>query len=73
MTDKQWQKIIMQCQEAGKLHLDLLKIAEDEYEKRYGVSPSEVDDDWWIDSLHYCKGSTDLKLIQESAELHRKD
>lgn len=73
MTDKEWQSVIKKCQKAGLQHLAFLKIAEDEYIKRYGHHPSEVDDDWWIDSLHYCKGDTDLKKIKDSAELHCND
>jgi hypothetical protein len=73
MTDKEWQSVIKKCQKSGLEHLGYLKIAEDEYIKRYGHHPSEVDDDWWIDSLHYCKGDTDLKKIKDSAELHCND
>jgi hypothetical protein len=68
MTDKQWQSVINKCRSAGDEHLRLLKIAEDEYVRRYGQHPSEVDDDWWIDALHQCKGNTDLQKIKESAE-----
>ncbi len=67
MTDKQWQRVIDKCQEAGQEHLRLLRIAEAEYEKRYGHNPSEVDDDWWIDTVHYCKGNTDIELIKMAA------
>lgn len=69
MTDKQWQLVINKCVKAGNKHLTLLKIAEDEYIRRYGHNPSEVDDDFWIDALHQCKGSTDINKIKESAEL----
>lgn len=69
MTDKKWQSLIKKCQKAGNEHLRLLKIAEDEYVKRYGHNPSEVDDDWWIDTLHYGRGSTDLNLIKKAAEM----
>lgn len=52
MTDKEWQTVIDACYKAGKEHLRLLKIAEKEYIRRYKHNPSEVDDDYWIDSLH---------------------
>jgi hypothetical protein len=68
VTYKQWQSIIDKCKKAGDEHLRLLKIAENEYERRYGHYPSEVDDDWWIDVLHYCKGDTSVDAIKESAE-----
>jgi len=70
MTDKQWQKVINKCRKAGEEHLAYLHTAENEYIKRYGHNPSEVNDDWWIDTLHYCKGDTDLQKIKDSAELH---
>lgn len=68
MTDTQWQSVIDKCYKAGREHLRLLDIAEKEYEKRYGFHPSDVDDDWWIDTLHYCNGDTDLGSIKSSAE-----
>lgn len=69
MTDKQWQSVINECRKAGNEHLRLLGVAEEEYIRRYGHNPSEIDDDWWIDALHFCKGDTDLKGIKQSAEL----
>lgn len=72
MTDKEWEHIIERCRKAGDEHKRLLKISEDEYQKRYGQSPSDVDDDWWIDSLHICTGDTDLQKIKNSAELHKE-
>ena len=70
MTDKKWQEIITACRVAGDEHLRLLRIAEDEYIRRYKYNPSEVDDDEWIDALHYCNGHSDLSKLKESAELH---
>ena len=69
MTDKKWHEIIIKCKAACDEHLRLLKIAEEEYYKRYGNSPSDVNDDWWIDTLHYGRGSTDLDLIKKAAEM----
>lgn len=69
MTDKKWHEIISKCKAACDEHLRLLKIAEDEYFQRYGNAPSDVNDDWWIDTLHYGNGSTDLDLIKKAAEM----
>ena len=69
MTDKKWHEVIIKCKAACDEHLRLLKIAEEEYIKRYGIAPSELNDDWWIDTLHYGIGSTDLDLIKKSAEM----
>ena len=71
MTDKKWQEVIDKCRAMGDEHKRLLLIAEDEYQRRYGHKPSDVDDDWWIDSLHYCTGDTDLKGIKKSAEMRK--
>lgn len=68
MTDKQWNKVIVKCKTACDKHKYLLKIAEDEYERRYGNNPSEVDDDWWIDALHCGNGSIGLEKIIENAK-----
>jgi hypothetical protein len=73
MTDKKWQKVINDCRKAGDLHKNLLKLAEVEYVNRYGHTPSEVDDDWWIDTLHYCTGDTFLEDIIKSAQQHKEN
>ena len=70
MKDTEWQKVIIDCCKAKDEHSRLMAIAEREYERRYGHSPSDVDDDWWIDTVHYGRGSVDLKKIKESADLH---
>ena len=68
MKNKEWHDIIIKCKKANDEHKRLLKIAEKEYERRYGKNPSEVDDDWWIDVMHYGNGSTDLDKIIDSAK-----
>lgn len=30
-----------------------LEVIETEYERRFGVNPSDIDDDFWIDTFHY--------------------
>ena len=71
MTDKNWQKVIDECYSCLQKSKELLKVAEQEYERRYGNNPSDVDDDWWIDTLHYGNGGTDLKKIKQSAEMRK--
>jgi hypothetical protein len=72
MTDKQWESLIKKTIQAFRNHQQNLKLAEDEYVRRYGEHPSEVDDDFWIDIMHYGNGSCDMKGIKESAEWHQK-
>ena len=53
MTDKKFQDLIddtLRCLKAYKLALGQAEI---EYERRYGTNPNEVDDSFWIDSMHY--------------------
>jgi hypothetical protein len=70
MTDKQWHKTIVASCKAYKEAIRLRNIAEDEYKKRYGKFPSDWDDDWWIDTVHYGRGDYDLDKIKESAQSH---
>lgn len=67
MTDKQFQKLIDRCVKAAKLHYALLQDAEAEYERRFGYIPSDVDDDFWIDSLHHGEDCT-VEQVTQSAE-----
>lgn len=68
MEDKEWLEVIKSCQRAGREHKRLLAIAEQEYEARYGQNPSDVDDDWWIDTVNYCTGETTLEQIDKAAK-----
>lgn len=67
MTDKKWLKVIEECSDVYAKYLALLEIAEEEYIRRYGNNPSDVDDDWWIDCMHYGVGAIDLDKIKQSA------
>lgn len=44
-------------------------MAEDEYERRYGSHPSDIDDNEWIDSLHVV--GIPIK-VEQVEELHSK-
>lgn len=72
MTDKQFQKILDTLTDAHRNYLDLLKLAEDEIIRRYGVHPSEIDNDEWIDSYHQGLGHMTIKQLDESMNLHMK-
>lgn len=71
MTDKQWEKIIKKANEVINLHNSLRSQAEEEYERRYGQNPSEWDDDYWIDTVHYGHGNVEISKIKEQAEIHK--
>ena len=62
--------IELKYQKKDKNYKKLLQELEDEYEARYGQTPSEVDDDFFIDSFDYCQGNLPtLEQVQEMAEL----
>lgn len=69
MTDKKFQVLINQVARAGTHYQSLLLEAEKEYERRFGYSPSDLDDDGWIDALHINPSSISVKEVTESAEL----
>jgi hypothetical protein len=72
MTDKKWYNLMMKCQKHGKEHKRLIKLIEDEYFSRYGYYPSDVDDDWWIDTFHYTSGNIDFDKIKQEAENYNR-
>jgi hypothetical protein len=71
MTDKQFQKAIDKARIA--FYHRLLKIAEDEYEKRYNCHPSDVDDDEWIDSMHLIGVSITVSKVEESVKIRQNE
>jgi hypothetical protein len=68
MTDQEWENLIRKCRSKGDEYWALLKQAEAEYEARYGHNPSDVDNDYWIDTLHYGHGGIDIAEIKRIAE-----
>jgi hypothetical protein len=70
MTDAQFQKSIDKTMSLLVKYKSALKIAENEYERRYGANPSEIDDNYWIDSLHIGYGS---RLTVDTVERNAKD
>ena len=68
MTDKQFQIILDTLSLARRNYIDLLKLAEDEIIKRYGVHPSDIDNDQWIDMYHQGCGHMTVEQVNESME-----
>jgi len=52
MTDIQFQKAINKATKKLNEYHAALEIAEEEYKRRFGTYPSDVDDDNWIDAMH---------------------
>lgn len=68
LTDKQWFKAIANARKFYEMYKRHLDNAEQEYKRRYGRLPSEVDDDWWIEALHQGQGEISIEIIKEHAE-----
>jgi len=72
MTDKQFQTVLDKLSVAHRNYLAYLEAAENEIIRRYGVNPSEIDNDQWIDSYHQGCGHMTVKDVDESMKLHAK-
>lgn len=68
MTDKEWSEIINKSVHFLNKAFEMRKIAEEEYLKRFGAYPSDIDDDSWIDSVHYGIGTTNINILIENAK-----
>lgn len=71
MDDTRFQELLDETTEAHKKYLKLLKKAEKEYLKRFGNLPSDVDDDFWIDSFHNSPLGATVSSVKHSAELRK--
>lgn len=71
MTNKELKKLMDKTYKYACLHHEFLKQLEDEYENRYGCNPSDVDDDFFIDTFIYASGpKCTIKQMDENAKLH---
>jgi hypothetical protein len=57
MTNRKFQSLLIRTHKAKEKYFALIAEAEAEYKRRFGYYPSEVDDDHWIDRMHYPQGS----------------
>ena len=73
MTDKTFKKVLIALYRARKNYLELLKLAEDEIVKRYGVHPSDIDNDEWIDSYHVGNNMMTIEDVDKSMKNHIKN
>lgn len=53
MTDKSFQKLMDETYSLCVKHRVVLEKLETEYERRFGAKPSDIDDDFFIDSFSY--------------------
>ena len=69
MNDNQFQKAINKATKKLNEYNTALKVAEDEYERRFGSHPSDIDDDYWIDSMHVQGSRITVDQVNKSFEL----
>lgn len=75
MTDSQFTRKLQQAAKASNKARDLYAECEQEYERRYGVNPSDADDDTWIDALisgSQCKENLTASEIESGATNYAK-
>lgn len=53
MTDKKLKELMDLTIEVRNSYHNTLQVLEEEYKKRFGHYPSDVDDDYFIDTFHY--------------------
>lgn len=69
MTDEKFQKLIDQTIKQKLRFFALLKKVENEYERRFGYNPSDVDDDNFIDAFHMPQNDKmDVATLTEKAK-----
>ncbi len=65
MTNKKFNALLKRLNKVNQKRKSLLCEAEEEFKKRFGVDPSEIDFDYWIDSYHYDVGYVSIEEIEE--------
>ena len=68
MTDKKWQELLNKVTSLHSDYLVFLTKAENEYERRFGHHPSDVDDDFWIDSFHQSPAGARVEDVIKAAQ-----
>lgn len=56
MTDKQILRLAQKAHKLVNKAHEAIKLADSAYEKRFGTTPSDIDNDGWIDAVHYGQG-----------------
>lgn len=72
MSDKELSGLLRRLATANAKYKELLEEAEQEITERYGVSPSDVDNDEWIDAYHVGTGRMSLQEVDQSMKMYKK-
>ena len=70
MTNKSYNKLLLKLASANRRYKKLLEQAEEEFKKRYGNYPSDIDFDSWIDSYHTGTGYISAEDIEEEMKFN---
>lgn len=65
LTDIQFNKLLRKLGLANETYKNLLFQAEEEIKERYGVYPSDIDLDSWIDAYHVGTGEMSAQEVDE--------
>ena len=71
MTNKNYNKLLLKLASANNNYKQLLNQAEEEFKKRYGDYPSDIDFDSWIDNYHVGNGYMSAEEIDEEMKLYK--
>ena len=71
MTDPKFNDAMRKVERAMDKYQKALKVAEDEFIRRYGNHPSDIDCDSWIDTYHVAGGFWSAEDIEK--EMRYKD
>ena len=69
MIDSRYKNLLIRLNRAHGKYLKLLNEAEEEYKNRFGNYPSEVDDDFWIDSFYQSDSGARLEDVLKHGAL----
>lgn len=74
MTDKEFERAMKRCGILHTKYLNALGAIEGEYESRYGVHPSDVSNDFWIDTFHCPPGAGDVTVseVEDSVKIYHR-
>lgn len=73
MTNSQFTKLLRRLANAMNRYGALLIEAEKEYERRYGINPSDEDNDMWIDRFHNSNGPCFEDITAETIDKERSE
>lgn len=68
MTDKEFERLMKKTKKVQERYMELLNQCEEEYMKRFGHHPSDIDDDSWIDVMHYPQGGVCFDDMMQKAK-----